>query len=144
MSNPLHPTSSRAHGYRAMASGRPTCAANTFLWDGKRWECAMSLQHLLRDSVHLLTLIGPPGIGKTRLSLEVAARIADHFADGVWFVNLARSFTRSLDHCTFAPLEAGGGRPPPLRESLSIFLLEKRLFAGTGQLSSRGRQLTRR
>jgi non-specific serine/threonine protein kinase len=37
----------------------------------------------------LVTLVGPGGIGKTRLSLEVAARTIYDFDDGAWFVELA-------------------------------------------------------
>lgn len=36
----------------------------------------------------LVTLVGPPGIGKTRLSIEVASQV-QVFPDGVWFVPLA-------------------------------------------------------
>ena len=36
----------------------------------------------------LLTLTGPGGTGKTRLSLEVAGRVLDHFPGGVYFVAL--------------------------------------------------------
>jgi predicted ATPase/class 3 adenylate cyclase len=37
----------------------------------------------------LVTLTGVGGVGKTRLALEVAVRLADEFPDGVWFFELA-------------------------------------------------------
>jgi predicted ATPase/class 3 adenylate cyclase len=37
----------------------------------------------------LLTLHGVGGLGKTRLSLQLATQLLDTFADGVWFVELA-------------------------------------------------------
>jgi predicted ATPase/class 3 adenylate cyclase/tetratricopeptide (TPR) repeat protein len=37
----------------------------------------------------LTTLVGPGGIGKTRLASRVAQEVADDFADGAWFVDLS-------------------------------------------------------
>ncbi|HEX5692063.1 MAG TPA: helix-turn-helix domain-containing protein, partial [Roseiflexaceae bacterium] len=44
--------------------------------------------HLLRPEVRLLTLTGAPGIGKSRLGLQVAVELLESFADGVFVINL--------------------------------------------------------
>jgi len=43
----------------------------------------------LIGTVRLVTLLGMGGLGKTRLSLRVAAEILARFPDGVWFLDLA-------------------------------------------------------
>jgi predicted ATPase len=40
-------------------------------------------------SARLVTLVGPGGVGKTRLAIETADRLADELPDGVWLVELA-------------------------------------------------------
>ena len=45
---------------------------------------------LLREH-RLVTLTGPPGVGKSRLALEVARSLEPEIADGIWRVDLARA-----------------------------------------------------
>ncbi len=44
---------------------------------------------LLQPKLRLLTLSGAPGIGKTRLALQVASDLVEHFEDGAYLVDLA-------------------------------------------------------
>ena len=53
---------------------------------GRERELTEALDLLTRS--RLLTMTGPGGTGKTRLSLQVAAAAADRFGDGAWFVAL--------------------------------------------------------
>ena len=46
------------------------------------------VRQLLADN-RLVALTGAGGAGKTRLAVEIAARIAPEFGDGVWYVDLA-------------------------------------------------------
>jgi predicted ATPase/class 3 adenylate cyclase len=57
------------------------------LFVGRERELAEVSERIPR--CRLLTLTGPGGIGKTRLSLQAAADVMDHFADGVHFVEFA-------------------------------------------------------
>ena len=52
-----------------------------------RGEMSGVLEQL--ETARIVTLTGPGGTGKTRLSLQVAAELTGQFADGVWFVPLA-------------------------------------------------------
>jgi predicted ATPase/DNA-binding CsgD family transcriptional regulator len=56
---------------------------------GRTVELATARALLLDASVPLLTLTGPGGVGKTRLALALASDLANHFADGVVWVDLA-------------------------------------------------------
>jgi len=56
---------------------------------GRQREVGMLCDLLTRPEVRLLALLGPGGVGKTRLGLHVALHMQQHFSDGVHFVPLA-------------------------------------------------------
>ena len=55
----------------------------------RQQEIALVHEYLSKEDIRLVTLIGPPGIGKTRLSIEAARAVLPDFPDGVFFVALA-------------------------------------------------------
>ena len=56
---------------------------------GRERDLETSLVLILRSNVRLVTIIGPPGVGKTRFAIELASTVASEFDDGVVFVDLA-------------------------------------------------------
>ena len=56
---------------------------------GRERDVAHASDLLKQTDVQLLTLVGPGGVGKTHLALQVAAEMLPTFPDGVYFVPLA-------------------------------------------------------
>lgn len=87
----------------------------------------------LLTSARLVTLIGVPGVGKTRLALRVARRYRHRFPGGVWFVELAAVRDSALIAPTIAHAvglrEDAGGDPlalicEHLRERRALLVLD--------------------
>jgi predicted ATPase/DNA-binding SARP family transcriptional activator len=78
---------------RAVASGpsarRPSLPEPPTALIGRASELEDIAGQLCDGSTRLLTLLGPGGVGKTRLALAAAASVAARFADGASFVSLA-------------------------------------------------------
>lgn len=85
---------------------------------------------LLRDKdVRLVTLIGPPGIGKTRLSIHVGNALLSDFPDGVWFVDLSEVREPTFFIHTLArALENADLPPSPNFAQLVRVLCSKRML----------------
>jgi predicted ATPase/tRNA A-37 threonylcarbamoyl transferase component Bud32/Tfp pilus assembly protein PilF len=77
----------------------------------------------------LVTLVGPGGIGKTRLAQEIAARVLHDFDDGAWLVQLASLTDPAL--VVNAVASALGVREQAGRsevETLEVWLKERRVL----------------
>ena len=99
---------------------------------GREREVAAICSLLRQEAVRLVMLTGPGGVGKTRLSLQVAAEVLDAFPDGVWNVRLSR-LSRLSDPALVEPtiatalgLKESGAMP--LVDVLRDYLPDKHLL----------------
>jgi predicted ATPase/DNA-binding XRE family transcriptional regulator len=69
---------------------------------GRETDVVESVRRLSAGEARLLTLTGPGGVGKTRLALEVARQLSDHYPDGIAWVDLAPLADPSLVTGTIA------------------------------------------
>jgi predicted ATPase/DNA-binding CsgD family transcriptional regulator len=119
--SPSDPISLAAVSRRSFAAV-PLPAALTPLL-GRDQEIAALTALLDRPAVRLLTLLGPGGVGKTRLALAVAAVAVERFADGAGFVSLAAVSDAALVPSAIAqPLGIRETGDRPLSETLTTSL----------------------
>ncbi|WP_212013756.1 ATP-binding protein [Catenulispora pinistramenti] len=92
---------------------------------GRTRECA-ELADLIRAHRQVVA-VGPGGVGKTRLALAVAERVAEEFTDGVWFVDLVQVTEPGLVGATVAGALGVGEQPGrALPESVAATLDDRR------------------
>jgi serine/threonine-protein kinase len=122
---------------------------------GREAQLAEVRRELARpeNEVRLLTLSGTGGTGKTRLGLQVAADLLDHFEDGVFFVALApirdpalvmptiaqTLGVREADDSPFGgiyPEQSRGAQDGPLLEALKDYLRDKHMYDQPGLAAS--------
>jgi predicted ATPase len=93
---------------------------------GREQEVAEISALLTQPEMRLVTLVGPGGIGKTRLSLAVATQMRSFFVGGICFVGLAAMNNPQLVVPTIAlelGLKESGNRP--LLEQVQAFVGEQ-------------------
>jgi predicted ATPase/class 3 adenylate cyclase len=96
---------------------------------GREKEITETLELLRRKEVNLVTLTGPGGTGKTRLSLQVAGELLDEFRDGVYFVALGDASDRDVALSKIAlALAVREGGSQPMLDSLKDYLQDKSLL----------------
>jgi predicted ATPase/class 3 adenylate cyclase len=83
----------------------------------------------LLNKTHLLTLTGPGGAGKTRLSLQTGADVIDEFSGGVWFIELASLIDPALlPQKIIIELGIKEESKKALEETLSSYLKDKEIL----------------
>ncbi len=96
---------------------------------GREVESARLRKLVLNPAIRLVSVLGPPGVGKTCLSLNVARAVQPAFRDGVIFVDLAAvENPQYLFPSIAAALGVAGSATIPADEALKSELTDKNLL----------------
>jgi predicted ATPase/DNA-binding SARP family transcriptional activator len=96
---------------------------------GRQQESAHLVDLLSRRTVRLVTLTGPGGVGKTRLAIEVARRMAGIFAQDICFVELAGiADESSVDDAVAAALHLPTNTGRSSTDSIVDYLRDKTML----------------
>lgn len=96
---------------------------------GRQDEVTKVVALLKQPDVRLVTLTGPGGVGKTRLSIAIATTLRDVFVDGIVFVNLAPISDPALVIATIATaLDVKEVTGRSLLVSVQAYLRDRRLL----------------
>jgi predicted ATPase len=123
--------------YDQIRSGDPECSriprhnlpAQPTAFIGREVELAQITELLAQADCRLLTLVGPGGIGKTRLALQAAANEIGMFRDGVFFVPFSAVSSPDYMATTWAQalqLSFQGGTDPKV--NLLDYVREKEML----------------
>jgi predicted ATPase/class 3 adenylate cyclase len=114
---------------RSLGDRRHNLPAQATAFIGRAQELDAARRLLNQPQTRLLTLTGPGGVGKTRLSLQVAADSIDEFADGVFLAELAPLTSAELVVPTVAKVIGVHEHPEtPLVEAIADYLRDKQLL----------------
>ena len=96
---------------------------------GRESDIAAICKQVSCSDTRLLTLLGPPGIGKTRLSLAAAERLLESFAAGVCFVALAAvRDVADVANVILQALGVGEDNEKPVGLKLHEYLRERQML----------------
>jgi predicted ATPase len=95
---------------------------------GRTVQIAALKELILNPDIRLVTLLGPGGTGKTRLSLQVAQELLENFSQGIFFVPLAddRDANQFISRLAQHLEVREGGRP--LLDNVKDYLHDKCLL----------------
>lgn len=96
---------------------------------GRDQEVEAARDIILNPKTRLLTLTGAPGIGKTRLALEVGWKVVEEFEHGVYFVDLSPVVDPAMVLVTVAyTLGLKEGNTRSLDSALLEFVRERKML----------------